>query len=177
MAQTCTQLHIDILMASIWLIRNDDLHGRDRQQREKKRIKKLTPKVVALYAKADTLLAADKDIFEIPIQTCLTFPSGELSTWIKLVTPTVYRAIANANAFLHLTNNTITPHLVHRPDPMTLDKHVNELRPVSRMPPYTADTPNITVTILPVAMHSGLPIMRLPLLRVYLGHRSPARGW
>jgi hypothetical protein len=121
----------------VWLIRNDDLHGRDRQQREKKRIEiLLTPRVVALYAKADTLLAADKDIFEIPIQTRLTFPSGELSTWIKLVTPTVRRAIAiaNANEFIRLTNNTILPHLVPRPHPMTLDKQVNELRPVPRMP-------------------------------------------
>jgi hypothetical protein len=32
----------------VWLIRNDDLHGRDREQREKKRIGKLAPKVVAL---------------------------------------------------------------------------------------------------------------------------------
>jgi hypothetical protein len=53
----------------VWLIRNDDLHGRDRQQREQKRIQKLTPQITALYEKADLLLADDKDIFEIPLET------------------------------------------------------------------------------------------------------------
>jgi hypothetical protein len=119
----------------VWLLRNDDLHGRDHQQLEQKRIEKLTPRIVALYDKADILLAADKDIFAtIPLQTRLTFPSGELSTWIKLVTPTVKQTITDANEFILLTNNIILPHLVPRPDPMTIDEHVNELRPVSRMP-------------------------------------------
>jgi hypothetical protein len=73
----------------VWLIQNDDLHGRDRQQWEKKRVEKLTPRIITLYAKAESLLVADREIFAIPINTRLTFPSGELSTWIKLVTPTV----------------------------------------------------------------------------------------
>jgi hypothetical protein len=88
---------------------------------------------VALYDKADTLLAADKDIFEIPIQTCLTLPRGELSTWIKLVTPTVRRAIKDTNEHIRLTNNTILPHIGHQPDPMILNKQVNELCPVPRL--------------------------------------------
>jgi hypothetical protein len=71
----------------VWLLRNDDLHGRDRQQCEQKRIQKLPPQVTALYDKADLLLANDKDLFAIPIETRLTFPSGKLKTWIKLVTP------------------------------------------------------------------------------------------
>jgi hypothetical protein len=77
----------------VWLLSNDDLHGRDRQQREQKRLEKLTPKVEALYDQATTLLTADKEIFAIPIHTRLTFPSREIETWIKLVTPTVRRAL------------------------------------------------------------------------------------
>jgi hypothetical protein len=117
----------------VWLLRNDDLHGRDRQQRELQRIEKLTPRVTALYAKADLLLAADKDIFAIPLPVRLTFPSSELSTWVKLVTPTVKRAISDANEFLRRTNTTLHAHLVPRPDPMTLNEQVNELRPVPRL--------------------------------------------
>jgi hypothetical protein len=116
-----------------WLIRNDDLHGRDRQQREKKRIEKLTPRIRALYAKADTLLAADRDIFSIPLATRLTFPSGELKTWINLVTPTVRRAINDANEHLRCTNQTITQCLNTRPDPLTRNEQVNELQPIPRM--------------------------------------------
>ena len=119
----------------VWLIRNEDLHGRDRQQRETKRIEKLTPQVVALYAQADLLLAADKDLFSIPLPVRLTFPSGELSTWIKLVTPTVKRAIHDAHEHIRLTNATMDAFLVPRPDPLTLNEQVNELRPVPRLSP------------------------------------------
>jgi hypothetical protein len=124
----------------VWLIRNDDLHGRDRQERERKRIEKLKPKIEALYEKAELLLAADKDIFAIPIQTRLTFPSGELSTWVKLVTPTVRRAISDANEFIRINNTTILPHLVPRPDPMTINEQVNELRPIPRMRIHRTNT-------------------------------------
>jgi hypothetical protein len=111
----------------VWLLRNDDLHGRDRQQREQKRIQKLTPRVTALYEKAEMLLAKDKDLFAIPLETRLTFPSGEICTWIKLVTPTVKQAIADADKFLRLTNHRILPFLIPQPDPLTLNEQVNEL--------------------------------------------------
>jgi hypothetical protein len=80
------------------------------------------------------LLAEDKDIIEIPLETRLTFPSGELRTWIKLVTPTVKQAINDADKFIRLTNHTILPFLIHRPGPLTLNEQVNELRPVPRLP-------------------------------------------
>jgi hypothetical protein len=57
------------------------------------------------------LLAQDKDLFAIPLATRLTFPSGELRTWIKLVTPTVKQALADAEKFIRLTNHTILPYL------------------------------------------------------------------
>jgi hypothetical protein len=79
------------------------------------------------------LLSEDKVIFDIPLATRLTFPSGELQTWNKLVTPTVKQAIANANNFIHLTNHVILPFLIPQPDPLTLNEHVKELRPVPRM--------------------------------------------
>jgi hypothetical protein len=120
---------------TLWLIRNDDLHGRDRPEREKRRIEKLAPRVTALYAKADTLLVADRDIFAIPLTTRLTFPSGELHAWIKLVTPTVRRATRDAEESLRRTNHTLLPHLEPRPDPLTRNEQVSELRPVPRMTP------------------------------------------
>jgi hypothetical protein len=49
----------------VWILRNEDLHGCDRQQREQKRIQKLTPRVTALYEKAEMLLAEDKVLFDI----------------------------------------------------------------------------------------------------------------
>jgi hypothetical protein len=79
-----------------WLMRNDDLHGRDRPQREQKRMEKLKPKVTALYAQVGSLLAEDKVLFDVPIQTKLKLSSGELESWIKLVTPTVKRATKDA---------------------------------------------------------------------------------
>jgi hypothetical protein len=78
------------------------------------------------------ILAEDKDLFAIPLDTRLTF--GELRTWIKLATPTVKQAIADADKFIRLTNHTILPFLIPQPDPLTLNEQVNELRPVPRLP-------------------------------------------
>jgi hypothetical protein len=129
---------------NVWLIRNGDLHGRDRQQREQKRHKKLIPKVEALYDQANTLLTADKEIFTILIHTQRAFPSGEIETWIKLVTPTVQRAIKDVNEFICRTNHTLLPHLVTQHDPLTRNQQVNKLRPVSRM--HNAPTKTHTQT-------------------------------
>jgi hypothetical protein len=120
----------------VWLIRNDDLHGRDKDKQERKRIAKLRPHVLALYSKQDLLLACDKPIFELPIRERMKLHSRELSTWIALVTPTVKRAAADADQYLRDTNHSIIDFLAAaRPDPLTTDELVNELRPVSCMRP------------------------------------------
>jgi hypothetical protein len=62
--------------------------------------------------------------------------SGELSIWVRLVTATVKRTIADAKQQLRDTNQSITAFLAAaRPDPLTTDELVNELRPVTRMRP------------------------------------------
>jgi hypothetical protein len=62
--------------------------------------------------------------------------SGELCTWVRLVTATVKRAIADAEQCLRETNHSITAFLATaRPDPLTTDELVNELRLVPRMRP------------------------------------------
>jgi hypothetical protein len=92
--------------------------------------------VLALYSKRDLLLACDKPIFDVPIDERIKLKSGELSTWVRLVTATVKRAIADAEQSLHDTNHSITAFLAAaRPDPLTTDELVNELRPVPRMCP------------------------------------------
>jgi hypothetical protein len=116
-----------------WLARNEALHGHDRNSRARKRLEKITPQVVALYAQAGTLLAADRDIFDIPIERRLQSHIREIETWVRLVTPTVKRAVADANQLLHTTNHTMHTYLIPRADPLTVNEQVNELRPVSRL--------------------------------------------
>jgi hypothetical protein len=130
------RLVINQLWTSLWQVwqtRNNDLHGRDKTERERKRLEKLTPQVVALYDTVDRLLANDKIIFETPITERLKTPSRELETWIKLVKPTVKQAIADADAFILQTNHTLQTYLVTRPDPLTTDELVNELQPIPCM--------------------------------------------
>jgi hypothetical protein len=120
----------------VWLNRNDDLHGRENDEKERKRIEQLRFRVLALYSKGDLLLACDKPIFDMPIDERMKLKSGELSTWVRLVTATVKRAIADAEQCLRETNHSITAFLATaRPDPLTTDELVNELRPVPRMRP------------------------------------------
>ena len=84
----------------------------------------------------DLLLACDKPIFELPIQERLKLQSRELDTWVRLVTPTVKRALADATQYLRDTIHTITDFLTPAsPDPLTTNELVNELRPVSRLRP------------------------------------------
>ena len=61
----------------------------------------------------------------------------ELETcWVRLVTPTIKRTLTDAAQYLRYT----TPHTIldfltpARPDPLTTDELVNELRPLPRVP-------------------------------------------
>ena len=61
-------------------------------------------------------------------------PMAQTHPQLRLVTPTVKRALSDAATDLPNTNNTI-PSLLARPDPLTTNELVNELRPVSRLRP------------------------------------------
>jgi hypothetical protein len=104
----------------VWINRNDDRHGGENDEKERKRIEQLRFRVLALYSKRDLLLACDKPIFDTPIDERIKLKSGELSTWVRLVTATVKRAIADAEQSLRDTNHSITAFLATaRPDPQT----------------------------------------------------------
>jgi hypothetical protein len=122
-----------------WLPRNEDLHGHDNDEKERKRIDKLRFQIHALHSKQSLLLACDRPIFDLPIDEGVKLKSGELTTWVKLVAATVKRAIADAEQHLRGdTNHSITAFLTAaRPDPLTTDELVNELRPAPRMRPWT----------------------------------------
>jgi hypothetical protein len=115
----------------VWINRNDDRHGGENDEKEQLRFR-----VLALYSKRDLLLTCDKPIFDMPIDERIKLKSGELSTWVRLVTATIKRAIADAEQHLRDTNHSITAFLAAaHPDPLTTDGLVNELRPVPRMRP------------------------------------------
>jgi hypothetical protein len=130
--------HIWTHLWKVWLNHNDeDLHGRENDEKERKRIEQLRFRVLAVYSKQDLLLACDKPIFDMPINERMKLKSGELSTWVLLVTTTVKRAMADAEQHLCDTNHSITAFLATaRPDPLTTDELVNELRPVPWMRPW-----------------------------------------
>jgi hypothetical protein len=90
-----------------------------------------------LCSKQDFLLACDRPIFDMPIDERMKLKSGELTTWVRLVTATVKRAIADAEQHLRDTKHSIISFLAPatRSHPLTTDELVNELRPVPRMSP------------------------------------------
>ena len=93
---------------------------------------KIHPRITALYSKVDLLLACNKPIFELlPILEQMKLYSRELETWVRLVTPTFKRALADAAQHLRDTNYNITDFLTPaRPDPVTTNDLVNGLIPV-----------------------------------------------
>jgi hypothetical protein len=80
--------HLWTLVWQVWLTRTeDDLHGRDSNEKECKRLQMLRPRITALHAKQGLLLASDKQIFELPIHDCMLRHSRKLETcWVRLVT-------------------------------------------------------------------------------------------
>ena len=124
------------LLWQVWLIRNDDLHRRDKEEKKHKRLAKQRPRILALYSTKDRLLACDKPILDLPLPDRLKLHSRELETWIRLVTPTIKRALADADQYIRAINYAITDFLAPAcPDPLTVSQHVNELRPIPRLLP------------------------------------------
>ena len=72
--------HLWTHLWQLWLTRNKDLHGREKDEQEGKRLEKLHPRGIALYFKVDLLLACDKPIFELPILERMKLHSRELET-------------------------------------------------------------------------------------------------
>jgi hypothetical protein len=74
--------HLWTHLWKFWLNRNDYLHGRDNDEKERKGIEQLRFRVLALYLKQDLLLACDRPIFDMPIlDERMKLKSGELATW------------------------------------------------------------------------------------------------
>jgi hypothetical protein len=108
--------HLQTLVWKVWLTRNEDLHGHDSNEREGKRLKKMRPRITALCAKQDLLLTSDKQIFELPIHARMPLHSNALETWVRLDTPTVKRALTDAEQHLCDTNQTTLDSLpLHNP--------------------------------------------------------------
>jgi hypothetical protein len=101
----------------VWLIRNDDLHGRDRQQR-RKRSKKLKPKSRPYTQSRSTPPAADGDIFAIPLPDSLS--QVELSTWVKRDTDSTASHL-RTQMNIYTNNNTTILH-TRTPDPIQCDQ-------------------------------------------------------
>ena len=168
-------------MVQLWLARNDDLHGKEKDEQERKQLEKLYPWVITLYSKVDLLLACDKPIFELPILEWMTLHSWEIETWVRLVTPTVKRALADAAQYLRDTNYNITDFLTPaRPDPLTTNELVNELRPVSRLRPNIQLEPKYFL-FFSFSSRSAFGSRQLCVLCCSYGSISgvgpPPRGW
>ena len=111
-----------------WLLHKDE--------KERKRLEKTLPRVRALCSKRDQMLVGDRQILELPILERTKLNSRELETWVRLVTPTIKRALSDAATHLHNTNHTIPSFLAPaRPDPLITNELMNEVRPISRLRP------------------------------------------
>ena len=69
----------------------DDLHGREKDEKERKRLEKLQPFVYDLYSIVDLLLACNKPIFKLLMEEWMELHSRKLDTWVQLITPTTVK--------------------------------------------------------------------------------------
>ena len=112
--------------------------GRKKDEKERKRLKSSNHKSLPCIPRwICALLACNKPIFELPIQQRITLQSHEVEAWVQLVTLTVKLALADSCSVpsWHQPHHHcfLTPPA--RPNSLTINKLVNELRPVSRLQP------------------------------------------
>jgi hypothetical protein len=127
--------------------------------------RKATPKNESpMCVKQDLLLASGKQIFELPIHVRMLLHSRKLETWVRLVTPTVKRALADAEQPLFDTNHTIMDLIAPaRPDS------------APRMQRWIKHTQQIFLCLFDSLRLWLTPIVRMPLTGVCLRCRSSAR--
>ena len=85
----------------LWLARSDDLHGCDKDEKERKRLEKLQPRVLAFVRVLQTgstpsLRQAKANLRTPQHPRTNETPEQRNRNLVRLVTPTVERALADA---------------------------------------------------------------------------------
>jgi hypothetical protein len=93
---------------SLWDARNLDRHGHTPLQNQAIRRNRLQSTVHALYDSGSRMLAADRDIFDLPAVTRLEdHHPARIELWIRAATPIVARSIKDAHQALTRTFRSV----------------------------------------------------------------------
>jgi hypothetical protein len=81
---------------NLWLLRNDERHGKESAQKRSKRLEQLERELIAIFKYETEVLASDRDIFDTPIQELPTLPLGKISKWITSRKPIILQSCRDA---------------------------------------------------------------------------------
>ena len=93
----------------LYLTQHGDLHGQDKDEKEREQLEKVRPQITTLYAWQDFLIACDKPISDLlPIHDeCVQLHCCKLETLIGFVTPVKRAVTSTAQQYLSDTNHTL----------------------------------------------------------------------
>jgi hypothetical protein len=99
-----------VTMRAQWDSRNADRHGHGHTTAENHAIRhaRLRQEITAQYHDAPTMLAADRALFEEPIEQKLKQHPNRLALWLKRTKPIVQISKADATAAIHRTTDRLT---------------------------------------------------------------------
>jgi hypothetical protein len=91
-----------------WDSRNADRHGHTTAENHAIRHAGLRQSIIAQYQAAPTMLAANRALFDEPIEQKLQQHPNRLALWLKRTKPIVRISKADATAVIHRTTDRLT---------------------------------------------------------------------
>jgi hypothetical protein len=151
---------------NLWLLRNDERHGKEQSQKRTRRLEQLERDLIAIFQFESEVLASDRDIFDTPISDLLTLPPSEITKWIASRKPIILQSRRAARrSSTHITR--LLPTYFHplRKSSRKQRKHRHrKLRPMDLIPTTPDDYDDHTETFM-TEHFSRLPVVRARKLK------------
>jgi hypothetical protein len=97
---------------ALWILRNGERHGTERQKKKTKRLEQLDRDLQDLYQYETEVLAADRNLFDTSIEDLLTMQPGDIAKWIISRKPIILQSRREANR-RNLNNVRLLPTYFH----------------------------------------------------------------
>ena len=80
----------------LWKLRNDDRHGRDAATKAQALHEQVIREITLLYEKKNDVLAVDRDLFDVPLETRMEEQPQRIRQWIHTYGPLIKLSIRDA---------------------------------------------------------------------------------
>jgi hypothetical protein len=112
-----------------WDHRNSSRHGHTREENHAIRRARLLLSIQALYIDAPHMLADDRDVLALPLETRMKKSPAGLELWLRRTYSIVKISKQDAVAAIKRTHKTLTDYFHPKPTPQPAKEHTDRSRP------------------------------------------------